>query len=101
MKPLKELFYKEEEYKYYEYYVKGSWHRTSRTGETVKIWHIDGTFSVAYMCGEKYYTYDLTEKEEWQAENRARIARKKERAALMKIINEMSTEELKALLTER
>lgn len=98
---LKDLFFKEDEGRgYYEYYVKGSWHRTSKLGDTVKVWHVDGTYSIGYMCGEQHYTYDLAERDEWRAENRARIARKKERAALMRIINEMSTEELKKLLNK-
>ena len=101
MKILKNLYFNSATYKYYDYPVEGGWHRSAKTGTTVNIWHIDGTRTVGYMCGEKHYTLDLNERDEWRSNRKTQRAISNKRAQLMKKLDSMSVEELTDLLTGR
>lgn len=67
-------------------------------GKPFKVYHIDGTVSIAYGFGEKQFTYDYVELLEKKAEFQATMEYNKERKKLMEKIKNLSNEELKKML---
>lgn len=96
MERIQDLYYKDN--KYYDYPVEGAKHRSYRTNTTIKIWHEDGTCSVAAMYGEKHYTFDSVELANVRAQDKVRKEYNKERAELMKRIEMLSNSALREML---
>ena len=89
--------------KWYDYPVNGGERRSYRihTPKPFRVYHIDGTFSLAYSYGEYHFTYDLDELAQKRAENAQKTAHNKERAELMKYFEGLTNDELRRIINER
>ncbi len=91
-------------YNYYErtYAPKGAQLAWFRAAKTVKVIQADGSVRVGYMYGEKQWSYDATEVEQYRAEQKKAREQKANRnkmlAEIMKHFDAMSDEELKEVL---
>lgn len=86
--------------KWYDYPAANGKHKNYKINspKPFRVYHKDGTFSLAYTFGEYKYTFSIKERDEARAkyyEERKAISEKK---ALLAQFEKMDTEELKKLL---
>ena len=72
------------------------------TGKIIRVQQADGSIKIAYLYGEKTYTYSVVELEEYRAEQRAKKEeeqrRKRALNAIMEQYNALTTEELEKIV---
>ena len=84
--------------KLYDYPVPNGKHPAWRTADHIRVYHEDGTYTVAFMYGDKHFTYDEAERAAKRKEDKARIADNKRRKPLLEKLNTLSTDDLEALV---
>lgn len=112
LRDIKELYYVKVDtavsYKYI-YYTKGYAPKEAspvlyHTGKTIKVNQPDGSIKVAYMYGEKTWSYDAEEVERYREEQAVlrakKIARNKMLKDIMSHYEAMSDDELRACLED-
>jgi hypothetical protein len=107
MRAITDLYYTINDNGTYNYYEKanapkGARMTSYRTAKTVKVIQADGSIKVGYMYGEKQWSYDAVEVEQYRAEQKKAREQKAKRnkmlAEIMKHFDAMSDEELKKVL---
>lgn len=101
MKKINELWHAN--FKWYDYPVINGEHHSYRVGSAkpFKVYHSDGTFTLAYSYGDYHFTYSKAELDEKRAENKAKAEYNKERANLLKYFESLTNEELKQIINKR
>ena len=84
--------------KLYDYPVPNAKRPMWRVADQIRVYHEDGTYTVAFMYGEKHFTYDEAERAAKRAEDKARIADNKRRKLLLEKLNALSTDDLQVLV---
>ena len=100
MKRINELFHDSKNYKWYDYPVEGTEHRSYRVGTKFRVYHEDGSFSTAYPYGERQFTYDLEELYKVRIKDANTHAYNKERNMLIAQIKELDNDTLKQIIEQ-
>lgn len=100
MKRIDELFHDNKNYKWYDYPVEGTEHRSYRVGAKFRVYHEDGSFSTAYPYGERQFTYDIEELYKVRIKDANIHAYNKERNALLAQIKELDNDTLKRIVEQ-
>jgi hypothetical protein len=100
MKNINELYHDLAEHRYYDYPVAGARHLMYRVnnGKPFAVYHKDGTSSLAYGFGEKHFTYSWTELQDAKTEYQNKRAQLNERNKLLKQLEDVDLETLRALV---
>lgn len=100
MKNLSELYHDHNNHKWYDYPMKGTKHDTYKVAgpKPFKVYHKDGTFSLAYMYGSYHYTFSQDELKAAQARYTAERAMLTEHNALVRMIDALDTETLREIV---
>ena len=96
---IKDLYHSRENHKWYDYPVANAKHEIYKINspKPFRVYHRDGSFSLAYSFGEYQYTFSINEREEVRKAFYAETKEKHERMEMLKQLANLDLETLKKL----